>query len=126
VVGGGVQRRGGAPLTGVVEAVVAAGDPGVSALAAQDGDAPQEAETGAHPAGIQREPERHQMLLLVRADREPHRGDDATQSWEKKGTFIKTEVDRLQFIWPKEWRSFREFLFHVVVTKYVSFPTGSR
>lgn len=85
VVGGGVQRHGGAPLSGVVEAVLPARGPGVGAMATQDHGAPQETESGADPAGIQGEAERHQTLVLVNANRVPDSRYDATHSWSHRG-----------------------------------------
>lgn len=84
VVGGGVQRHGRAPLSGVVEAVLPARGPGVGAVATQDHGAAQETESGADPAGVQREAERHQTLLLVSADGEPDSRDDAAHSWKRR------------------------------------------
>lgn len=86
VVGGGVQRRGRAPLPGVVvEAVAPARGAGVDAAAEQDHGAAQQAEAGAHPAGVEREAERHQTLLPVSADGEPDRRYAAAQGWRTQG-----------------------------------------
>lgn len=84
VVGGGVQRHGRAPLSGVVEAVLPARGRGVGAVATQDHGAAQETESGADPAGVQREAERHQTLVLVSADGKPDSRDDTTQSWKRR------------------------------------------
>lgn len=85
MVGGGVHRRGRAPLSGVVEAVLSARDPEVGAVAAQDHGAAHEAEAGADPAGVQGEAERHQTLVQVSADGEPDGGDDAAHSCRGPG-----------------------------------------
>lgn len=85
VVGGGVQRHGGASLSGVVEAVLPARGPGVGAMAAQDHGAPQETESGANPASVEGEAKRHQTLVLVSADRVPDSRYDATHSWSYRG-----------------------------------------
>ena len=57
VVGGGVERHGRASLSGVVEAVLSARGPRVGAVTTQDHGAAQETESGADPAGVQREAE---------------------------------------------------------------------
>lgn len=57
VVGWGVHWRGCAPLPRVVEAVVPAGGPGDGAVETQDHGAAHETESGADPAGVQREAE---------------------------------------------------------------------
>lgn len=88
MVGGGVQRHGRAPLSGVVEAVFPARRGQIAAMATQDLRAAQEAETGAHPAGVQGEAERHQSFGLVAADGEPDRRHDATQSWKRRDTIM--------------------------------------
>lgn len=66
------------PPPGVVEAGVpgrpAGGQVGV---AEQDHEAPQEAESRAHPASVQREAEGHQAFVLMGAHWEPDGGDDA-------------------------------------------------
>jgi len=76
VIGRWVQGHGPARPPGVVEAVPPAGHGGIIAAATQDDGAADEAEAGADPAGIQREAERHQALLLVRTYREPDGGND--------------------------------------------------
>lgn len=83
MVGGRVEgrRRGRASLSGVVEAVLSARGPGVTALGTQTQGATEETESGADPAGVQREAEGHQTLGLVDADREPDCRHDATNSW---------------------------------------------
>lgn len=82
MVGGRVQRHGGAALPGVVEAVFPPRGPGVGAVATQDHGAAQEAESGANPAGVQREAERHQAVALVGANGEPDSRYDATDGWK--------------------------------------------
>ncbi len=83
MVGWRVQRHGRAPLSGVVEAVLPAPGPWVSAMATQDQGAPQETESSADPAGVQGEAERHQTLVLVRTDGEPDSRYDATHGWKR-------------------------------------------
>lgn len=80
VIGGGVQRHRRAPLPGVVEAVVPPRRPREVGVAEQDHEAAEEAEGGAHPAGVQREAKGHEPLVLVGADGEPDGGDDAEHS----------------------------------------------
>lgn len=94
MVGGGVHWRGRAPLPGVVEAVLPARGPGHRAVEAQDHGAADETETGADPAGVQGEAERHQALVVMGADGEPDGGDDAAQSWtsRRRGTKRRFEV----------------------------------
>ena len=81
VVGGRVQGRGPARLAGVVEAVLAGGQGGAAAVATEDDGAAAEAEAGAHPAGVQREAERHQTLLLIGGHREPDGGHRPAGRW---------------------------------------------
>ena len=81
VVGGRVEGRGPARLSGVVEAVLPDRQGGAAAMATEDDGAAAEAEAGADPAGVQREAERHQSLLHVGGDREPDGGDGPADSW---------------------------------------------
>lgn len=85
MVGGGVHRRRRAPLPRVVEAVLPARGPRHAAVEAQDHGATHEAEGRADPAGVEREAERHEALVVVSADGEPDGGDDATHSWGGEG-----------------------------------------
>lgn len=90
VIGRGHRRRVAPALFGVVEAIVVAvrGRGGFQGAAGEHGAAHQ-GEDGAHPSGVQGEAERHEALLLVGADGEPHGGNQTTQSWGGKRQVVK-------------------------------------
>lgn len=85
VIGRGHRRRVAPALFGVVEAIVVLvrGRGGFRGAAGEHGAAHQ-GEDGAHPSGVEGEAERHEALLLVGADGEPHGGNQTTQSWGGK------------------------------------------
>lgn len=70
--GGGGGSEVGPTLLGVVEAVLCVLGGAVTGAAA-DHRAPQQAEGGAYPAGVQRETEGHEAMLMVHSNWEPHR-----------------------------------------------------
>lgn len=80
MVAGRLQGPGPARLSGEVEAVLSHGASGAQKMAEQDGNAPQETESGAHPSGVEGEAERHQTPVLVSPDREPDGRYDAAES----------------------------------------------
>lgn len=84
VVSGGVQRHGRAPLPGVVETVLSSGDAREVGVAQQDHEAAEETESRTDPAGVQREPERHQTLISVDPHRKPDRRYDAAHRWKRR------------------------------------------
>lgn len=90
VIGRGHRRWVAPGLFGVVEATVVAvrGRGGFRGAAGEHGAAHQ-GEDGAHPSGVQGEAERHEALLLVGADGEPHGGNQTTQSWGGKRRVVK-------------------------------------
>lgn len=90
VIGWGHRRRMAPALFGVVEAIVVLvwGRGGFRGAAGEHGAAHQ-GEDGAHPSGVQGEAERHEALLLVGADGEPHGGNQTTQSWGGKQQVVK-------------------------------------
>lgn len=71
-------------LLGVVKVVVflvRAGRRGGGVGRAGEDGAAQQAEHGAHPAGVEREAEGHERLLPVGADGEPDGGHQTTNRW---------------------------------------------
>lgn len=79
----GGWRNGVGSLLGVVESVVVSVRSGAFGAAAGDHTAPQQTEGGAYPSGVERESKRHETLLSMGTDREPHRGDNPTQGYDK-------------------------------------------
>lgn len=80
VIGGGGWRRVGASLFGVVEAVVVVVGGGRGRRAAGQDGAGQQGEDGAHPTHVQGEAKRHDALLAVGANGEPHGGNQTAES----------------------------------------------
>lgn len=131
MVGRGVQGHGRAPLSGVVEAVLPSRHPGDGGMAKQDHEAAKETESGADPAGVQGEAERHQTLVLVSPDGEPDRRYDATYSWKRRSDRGVTEQtvifkDKSELIEEKNEKFLPEVIFKTkTLFACVSFCTMS-
>lgn len=76
-----------AALFGVIEAILGPLDRGVASRAARHDGAPQETQHGAHPPGVEGEPERKETVTMMSSDREPDRRHHAAHRCQKE-TYI--------------------------------------